>query len=99
MQLDSQQETWFIEDFLETSEIVEFWYNNGKSTKEFFAVPWEDEYGERRSFYPDFIVHFTNGIIGIFDTKSGFTLKDGRLKAKGLEKYIKEARKTGKKII
>ncbi|MBS9784397.1 DEAD/DEAH box helicase family protein, partial [Candidatus Gracilibacteria bacterium] len=66
MQLDSQQETWFIEDFLETSEIVEFWYNNGKSTKEFFAVPWEDEYGERRSFYPDFIVHFTNGIIGIF---------------------------------
>ncbi|MCP4523676.1 MAG: DEAD/DEAH box helicase family protein [Candidatus Gracilibacteria bacterium] len=96
---DSEKEQLFIEYFLEKSELVDFWYKNGTASEQFFAVPYTDEYGEKQSFYPDFIVYFKSGIIGLFDPKSGFTLKDGTLKAKGLEEYTKSNAKKGRKII
>ncbi len=96
---DSDKEQLFIEYFLEKSDLVDFWYKNWTSSEQFFAVPYNDEYLEIQSFYPDFIVYFKSWIIWIFDTKSWFTLKEWRLRAKWLEEYIKNNTKKWKKII
>ena len=52
------------------------------------------------AFYPDFIVQFKDGQIGIFDTKSGRTAEtsDAKPRAEALYKYIKSENKKGKKI-
>lgn len=47
---------------------------------------------EKRGFYPDYIVKFTDGWIGIFDTKSGFAINQPETKEKlrALYRYINE---------
>lgn len=96
---DSLQEKYFMEQFLEKSEIVDFWFKNGTNSEIFFAIPYENDAWEKRSFYPDFIVYFKNWTIWIFDTKSGFTLVEWKNKAKWLEKFIRENIKNWKKIV
>lgn len=96
---DSDWEKLFVEYYLEKSDIVDFWYKNWTASAEFFAVPYFDEFWEKQSFYPDFIVYFKSWVIWLFDPKSWFTLKDWNLKAKWLENYIKENTKKWKKII
>jgi len=44
------------------------------------------------------VVQFEDGTIGLFDTKSGMTAKDAKTRAEGLQKYIKEQNKKGKKL-
>ncbi len=85
---DSTNEQTFVTKYLEISPLIQFRYKNWTSSESFFALPYTDEQGELQSFYPDFIVYYTNWTIGIFDPKSGFTLADGNLKAKWLEEYI-----------
>lgn len=96
---DSDKEELFTEYFLEKSLLVDFWYKNWTASEQFFAVPYIDEYWEKQSFYPDFIVYFKSWVIWLFDPKSWFTLKEWTLKAKWLENFIKENAKKGKKII
>lgn len=67
---DSDKEELFTEYFLEKSLLVEFWYKNWTASEQFFAVPYIDEYWEKQSFYPDFIVYFKSWIIWLFDPKS-----------------------------
>lgn len=63
---------------LDKSPNVEWWYKNGVKEPKYFGVPYlktnkngiEDEF----VFYPDYIVKFTDGTYGIFDTKRGDTL-------------------------
>ena len=53
-----------------------------------------------RAFYPDFIIQFKDGTIGIFETKSGFTAgEDAKERAESLQRYIKIQKKKGKKLI
>jgi len=87
---DSDWEKLFIEEYLEKSNLVKFWYNNWTKSEDFFAIPYTDEDWETQSFYPDFIVYFNNWNIWIFDPKKWFTLKDWKLKAKWLEDFIKK---------
>ncbi len=96
---DSESEKLFIENFLETSPLVKFWYKNWTASEQFFAIPFVDEYWEKQSFYPDFIVYFKNWIIWIFDPKSWFTLKEWKQKAKGLSEFINKNLEFWKKII
>ena len=86
----------FIE-FLEKSGQVDWWYKNGDRDAIFFAVQYTEN-GEHYPFYVDFIVRFKDGSIGLFDTKSGRTIKDAREKSDGLLKYIVENNKGGKKF-
>ncbi len=72
-------ETNFIR-FLENDDNVEHWYKNGSSGKTALAIRYTDTKGtettaddEIRLFYPDWIVLYKNGDIGIYDTKGGFT--------------------------
>ncbi len=74
--------------FLEKSHKIEWWFKNGDRDATFFAVPYVEN-GVKKPFYIDFIVRFKSGEIGLFDTKSGNTIKDAREKSDGLQDYIK----------
>jgi type III restriction enzyme len=49
---------------------IEWWYKNGDSGKEHFAVPYLNLQKELRLFYVDFVIKFKSGKIGLFDTKT-----------------------------
>ena len=93
---ESAPEKEFIK-FLEKSEKVKWWYKNGESESMYFAVPYLEN-SEIKPFYADFIVQFTDGKTGIYDTKSGMTINMAKDKSDGLLKYIKEMNGKGKKI-
>ncbi len=86
----------FIE-FLDNSKNIEWWFKNGDRDKTFFAVPYEES-GLKKPFYVDFIVKLKNGKIGLFDVKSGITLKVARSKIDGLYNYVLEQNKKGKNL-
>lgn len=62
--------------------------------EKYFAVKYlelgEDSKSYGRAFYPDYIIKFTDGRIGIFDTKSGLTASIAGQKSNALQKYITE---------
>ena len=89
----SEPERLFI-DTLNQSDKVKWWYKNGESEIKYFAVLRPDN----QAFYPDFIIQFKDGSLGIFDTKSGMTAKDAKERAESLQKYIKSGNKNGKKL-
>ena len=93
----SEPERLFTE-LLEGSKKVKWWFKNGESEIKYLAVLYKDEAGFERAFYVDFIVQFEDGTVGLFDTKSGMTAKDAKTRAEGLQKYIKEQTKKGKKL-
>ena len=74
---------------MESLENVEYWFKNGERDKTFFSIPYTDEDREKL-FYVDFIILFKNKQIGLFDTKSGFTIKSSKEKSDALQKYIKQ---------
>ncbi len=75
--------------FLEKSYKIDWWFKNGDRDATFFAVPYIEN-DQQKPFYVDFIVKFKDGKIGLFDTKSGNTIKDAREKSDGLQEYIKK---------
>jgi len=83
-------------DFLEKSEIIEWWFKNSDRDKIFFAVPYKN--GEEKPFYVDFIIKLKDGRIGLFDTKAGIIQKVAGTKIDGLNKYIKCENQKGKKL-
>lgn len=90
----SELETYF-EDVLERVDSVDWWYKNGEKMDRYFIIPYEitdEETGikKMRGFYPDYIVRFSDGRIGIYDTKSGNTVanKDTYAKSNVLQEYI-----------
>ena len=87
----------FIENYLEKDREIEWWYKNGDAKNEiYFAIKYEEN-NKPRAFYPDFIVKYKNGRVGIFDTKEGATAKSGEtiLKSNALQDYVS---KTSKKL-
>ena len=49
-------------------------------------------------FYVDFILRMDDGAIGLFDTKSGFTQQIAGPKVDGLNTYIRDQNKKGRKM-
>jgi len=74
--------------FLEKSDKVTWWFKNGDRDSSFFAISYIEN-REQKPFYIDFIVQLNDGTIGLFDTKSGKTIKDAREKSDGLQTYLK----------
>ena len=91
---ESEAEKKFVE-FLEESASVEWWFKNGDRDPTFFAVPYDN--GEKKPFYVDFIVKLKDGRFGLFDPH-GTHLSDFGPKSDGLQKYIAEQKKEGKKL-
>jgi len=95
----------YFESIIDKSEKVGWWYKNGERMQHYFAVPFlalDEETGIRTpaSFYPDYIVHYKDSSVGIYDTKSGstVTLNDTKLKSDALQAYIKEQKEKGLNI-
>src|SRR3989338_3673766 len=77
----SEPERLFVE-FLNASKNVKWWYKNGEAEIKYFAILRSDD----RAFYPDFIIQFNDGTVGIFETKSGFTaVEDAKERAESLQ--------------
>jgi len=89
-------ETAFIK-YLESANKVTWWFKNGEQDAVYFAVPYEED-GDKKPFYVDFIIRLQDGSIGLFDTKSGFTRQVAGPKVDGLNAYIQEQNKKGKKL-
>ena len=59
--------------------------------KDFYALKYFNTTENReRLFYPDWIVKFVDGRIGIFDTKSGFTAANPEGRAEALSKKLRD---------
>ena len=95
----------YFEEMLERSDDVVWWYKNGEDKDRYFAIPYEATDEETnvvtmRGFYADFIVRFTDGRIGIYDTKAGMTVTDKKTYAKSdaLQAYIADQNTNGQHL-
>lgn len=79
----------FIE-FLDNCDKVEwFWQNGAEHMESNFGIKVEKT---NSTFQPDFIVKFSDGKIGIFDTKGeNYNVDDTKVKAEALQRYLKIA--------
>ncbi|MBI2123814.1 MAG: DEAD/DEAH box helicase family protein [Candidatus Wildermuthbacteria bacterium] len=83
----------FIEYLESKDKQIEWWFKNGNQGKEYFAIKYFNNVDSKEAlFYPDFIIRFKNGKIGIFDPKKDQTAEDPETadKAKALSLKLKE---------
>ncbi len=93
----SDVEKKFIKEYLDKHDKIDWWFKNGDSGANYFAVNYIKN-KEEFPFYVDWIVKYKNGKIGLFDTKEGLTAEIAKEKAEGLAKYIKEENTKGKNL-
>jgi type III restriction enzyme len=75
---------------------IEWWFKQ-EIGQEYFAIKYFNTADQKFSlFYPDWIIKFKNGRIGIFDTKSGRTATDTEGRALALAEKLKDL---GKKYV
>lgn len=60
-----------FEYYCENNERVKWFYNNGDKGDKYFSIAYQDGLGQVRLFYPDYIVHETDGSTWIIETKGG----------------------------
>jgi type III restriction enzyme len=86
-------ETSFIKYLESKGKHIEWWFKNGNQGKNYFAVKYRNsEDGKDELFYPDWIIRFKSGKVGIFDTKQDQTAtgQETTDKARALALKIKE---------
>ena len=85
----SLPEVRFAEYLEANKEQLEWWYKNGESAKEHFAVPYTDYLGKESLFYVDFVIRTKSGIRCLFDTKTqGSDPANAHLKHNALIDFI-----------
>jgi type III restriction enzyme len=83
----------FIEYLESKRKKIDWWLKNGNQGKEYFAIKYYNSIDDKEAlFYPDFIIRFKSGRIGIFDPKKGQTAEDQETadKTKALALKLKE---------
>lgn len=92
----------YFENMLDDSNQVEWWYKNGEGQQQYFALSYQTVDEETKltklaNFYPDYIVRYTDGSVGIYDTKAGRTVTEQSThdKSDALQAYIAEQNETG----
>lgn len=89
----------FVEYLEKKKGKIDWWFKNGNQGKKYLGIKYvNSSTNEDELFYPDWIIRFSNGRIGIFDTKKGDTATstDTADKAKALQTKVKQF---GKKFI
>jgi len=85
----------------ETADGIAWWWKNGENKQDYFGIKYEYPNGVIHTFYPDYLVQFTDGYLGIFEVKDAGD-RDGmtstKAKAESLQAYMKEQNKNGKKL-
>lgn len=95
----SKPEKAFEQYIVKNADKIEYWCKNGDSGSENFSVAYELE-DLTRGFFPDYIIKFADGRIGIFDTKDKNDDSDETTaKAERLQIYIQEQNSKGKNLI
>ena len=85
-----ENETQFIAYLEQQTGKISWWFKNGIEGREYFALKYfNTAEKETRLFYPDWIVKFKDGRIGIFDTKSGATAVNPEGREMGLYEKIR----------
>jgi len=79
----------------ENSNKIVWWWKNGENKNDYFGIKYVTN-NEMHTFYPDYLVYFKDGGIGIFEAKDqgdneGLTVT--KEKAEKLQQYIKEQKK------
>jgi type III restriction enzyme len=96
----SNPEKAFREFLEQNKEHFDWWYKNGENAKEHFAIPYLDYTGEKRLFYPDFIIREKNNTTYLFDTKTeGSDPANVHHKHNALIGFIEERNKRGLKTL
>jgi len=92
---DRSEPEQYLERMLEDSNAVEWWYKNGEAQQQYFALSYQTVDEETKltklaNFYPDYIVRYTDGNIGVYDTKAGRTVTEQAThdKSDALQAYI-----------
>lgn len=90
-----------FEAVIDKSDRVKWWIKNGVSREEYFSILYTNPIDKlKHAFYPDYIVLFSDGAVGIYETKAGITLTspDTAAKSDMLQKYILEMSKKSRQI-
>ncbi len=66
----SNPEKEFVEYLQGFGDCIDWWYKNGDSGRQNYAIPYEKPDGTPGLFYVDFVIRLKNGKIFLFDTKS-----------------------------
>lgn len=82
-----------FEGFLnDNASEIEWWWKNGESKQDYFGIKYQYA-GSIYTFYPDYLVRFADGRLGLFETKDTAD-RDGKTytkaKAETLQEYIAE---------
>ncbi len=85
----SAPEREFFEFLEKNTDYIEWWYKNGDSGRQNYAIPYTTVGGGTSLFYVDFVIRLRNGRIFLFDTKSsGSEPLTAHLKHNALIDYI-----------
>ncbi len=86
--------------FLEAhKEYIDWWYKNGDSGKQNYAISYRNFKGVKSLFYIDFVVRMKNGQVFLFDTKSKESDRDAVEKHNALIDYIHSEQNTDKHLL
>lgn len=98
-----ENEISFMEYLEKKQGKINWWFKNGNYGKNYFGIKYMSSETKKESlFYPDWIIQFSDGQLGIFDTKAGRTAIGSETadKAKVLQEKLQEFReKHSKKFI
>lgn len=95
-----ENELKFLNYLEQKKDKLDWWFKNGDSGKEFYCLKYYNTAKKEEAlFYPDWILKFKNGSIGIFDTKSGNTAQNPEGRPLGLANKLKELNTEGGKYV
>lgn len=105
LQVGRSQVEKYFEKRIDTDEKVSWWFKNGVNKVEYLGIKYEYPNNRIKSFYPDYVVHYKDGTVGIFETKSrgddeffgGFNLKT-KCKAEALHAWKSQLIEKGRKV-
>jgi type III restriction enzyme len=94
-----------FEKMLDANEEIEWWFKNGVNKAEYLGIKYEYPENKIKTFYPDYLVKYKNGTIGIYETKSdgddenlgGLNIKTAK-KAEALAEWKNKKENKGKKL-
>lgn len=88
-----------FETYLEqNTEYIDWWYKNGDSGKQHYAVSYVNAAGEKALFYVDFVIRMKNGQVFLFDTKSIGSDSDAPAKHNALIDYMASSNNKDKNL-
>lgn len=97
---DSNNEKQFIDLLIANEDDhINWWYKNGSSNKEDFAIPYLKRDGSQSLFYVDLVIQFKNGTLALLDPKTIGSDPENVEKHNALINYIEELNSKGKKAI